>query len=163
MIFTLGVVLTPVPVFAQSIQENEQEQIEKLQALVSQLILLVVQLQQQLLAIIQAQAFATLSCGQTEIVWEKVSGTDEYVLYRNNREVYSGEDLKFIDTGLAPGVQYAYTVAARNAGGLGPASSVQLITTPSQCSPSVPFIWAQEGVCGGSIRISWNQIKEATF
>jgi len=162
-IFTLGAAFTPVPVFAQSIQENEQEQIEELQALLSQLILLVAQLQQQLLAIVQAQALTTYTCGQAEIAWEKVSGASGYVLYRNGREVYSGRDLKFVDTGLAPGIQYAYTVAARNAGGLGPASLVKTITTSVQCPPPPPSLWTQEGICGGSIQASWNQAPEAHF
>lgn len=163
IIFSLGVAFVPAPVFAQGVSADEQEYIEELQGIINQLVLIVVQLQQKLLILLQAQAAATPSCAQAEVVWEKVSDADDYVLYRNNREVYSGKDLKFIDTGLAPGVQYAYTVRARNAGGLGPASVVQLITTPSQCPPSTPFIWAQEGVCGGSVRVSWNQIKQANF
>lgn len=164
VIFSLGVAFAPVPVFAQSTQADEQERIAELHALVSQLLLMVIELQQQLLVAMQAQALAAgPACGQAEISWEKVSGVRDYVLYRNDIEVYSGRDLKFTDTGLAPSTLYAYTIRTRNAGGLSPASLVQTITTSSQCPPSAPSIFAQAGVCGGAIRVSWNRAHDATF
>ncbi len=163
-VFTIGVAFQPAPAFAQSTDSSEEGQIKELQAIVVQLLKIVVELQRQLLAARQAQAPAAIGCGQAEITWAKVSGATEYVLYRTGLEVYSGKDLKFVDKGLAPGVQYVYTVRARNAGGLGPASPAQIITTPLQCAPAAPFVWAQEGsVCGGSVQVFWSRVQGADF
>ena len=155
----LGVVFGPTLAFAQT---SEDAEIKELQAIVVQLLKLVVELQRQLLAARQAPVVAT--CGQAEITWASVSGAADYILYRTGLEVYSGKNLKFVDTGLAPGTTYAYTVRARNAGGFGPASPVQTITTAPQCAPAAPFAWAREGeVCGGSTQIFWSQTQGANF
>lgn len=167
--FIGGVTFGSAPVFAQGTVPAEQAQITELQAIVVQLLKIVAELQRQLLVRqlaeqAQVPVPAVPGCGQAEITWVSVPGATEYILYRTGLEVYKGKDLKFIDKGLAPGVQYAYTVRARNAGGLGPVSSVQTITIPSQCAPSAPFVWAQEGdVCGGNVQVFWTQVQGAGF
>lgn len=163
LVFFIGVAVQPVPAFAQDTGASEEVEIQELRAIITQLLSLIVGLQQQLLAVLQSQTPAGVGCGQTEVVWEKVSGAEEYVLYRNGAAVYSGADLKFTDTGLTPGAQYAYTVRAKNAGGLGAASPVQTIAIPSQCPPLTPFIWAQTAVCGGNIQVWWSRVQGATF
>src|SRR3989344_87878 len=172
--FTFLLILTlaigAAPVFAQGQEASEQERIQELQAVVLQLFKLVAELQQQIFNIqaarisgVPAVATSILSCGQAEVTWEKVSGATGYVLYRNDSEVYDGKDLKFLDTGLMPGAMYAYTVRARNAGGLSAASPVQTITVPSECPPSPPIVWAQAGACGGTVQVSWSRPVGAVF
>ena len=162
-VFTFGVAFGPSAVFAQNADTSGQEQIKELQTIVVQLLKLVAELQRQLLVARQAQALGVPLCGQAEIAWERVSGATDYVLYRRGVEVYSGKNLRFADTGLMPGAQYAYTLAARNAGGLGPASPVQTATISSQCPPPAPVVWGQEGVCGGNAQIFWSQAQRADF
>lgn len=166
-LFLAGILIAIVfafPVFAQNADTSEQGRISELQAMIVQLLKIIAELQQQLLAARQPQAPVPFRCGQAEITWGSVSGATDYVLYRNSLEVYSGKDLRFLDKGLASGTEYAYTVRARNAGGLGPASSFQSITTSSQCAPLIPFIWTQEGlVCGGNTQVSWSRVQGASF
>ena len=162
-VFTLGVAFGPTPAFAQSTDTSEEAEVKELQAIVVQLLRLVADLQRRLLAVRQAQTSGVPGCGQAEITWAKVSGATDYVLYRSGIEVYSGKNLKFVDTGLAPGAAYAYTVRARNAGGLSPASPVQTITVSSQCPPQAPVVWGQEGTCGGNAQIFWSQAQRADF
>ncbi|GEM_PF-1874110 len=164
-VFILGVALQPVSAFAQGSIASGEQSIAELQAIVIQLLNLVADLQRQLLAVRQAQQVPiVVACGQAEITWVGVPGATEYILYRTGLEVYVGKDLKFLDKGLAPGVQYAYTVRARNAGGLGPLSPVQTITTASQCAPLPPVVWGQEGLtCGGNMQVFWSQVPGADF
>ena len=165
-VFAFGAVLAPV--LAQSEDVAEQAQIKEFQAIIVQLLQLIIELQQKLLAARVAQpsvpAAPTISnCGQAEVTWDRVSGATGYVLYRNGLEVYDGKDLKFTDTGLISGTTYAYTVRAKNAGGLGAASPVKTITIPSQCPPASPFVWAQEGICGGNVQVTWSASSGALF
>ncbi|OHA64132.1 MAG: hypothetical protein A2843_02110 [Candidatus Wildermuthbacteria bacterium RIFCSPHIGHO2_01_FULL_48_27b] len=165
-VFALGAILAPV--FAQSEDVTEQERINELQAIIVQLLQLIIELQQKLLAVRFVQppvpAAPTISnCGQAEVAWDRVSGASGYVLYRNGFEVYSGKNLEFLDTGLAPGATYAYTVRAKNAGGLGSVSPVKTTTIPLQCPPASPFVWAQEGICGGNVQVTWSASPGALF
>ncbi|HEY4509637.1 MAG TPA: fibronectin type III domain-containing protein [Candidatus Paceibacterota bacterium] len=163
IVFILGVAFGPVLVFAQTADASEEAKIKELQGIVVQLLKIVADLQRQLLAVRQAQAIGAPLCGQAEITWAKVSGAADYVLYRMGVEVYSGKNLRFTDTGLMPGATYAYTIRARNAGGLGPASPVQTITVASQCAPPAPIVWGQAGVCGGNAQIFWSRAQRADF
>ncbi len=165
-ILTLAIfVFGPISVSAQTVDTAEQARIQELQAIVVQLLRLVAELQQRLLVVQQqAQMPAVLACGQAKITWTGVSGATDYVLYRNGVEVYNGKNLEFLDKGLMPGVTYAYTVRAKNAGGLGPVSPVQTITIPPQCPPAIPNIWTQEGtVCGGTVQVFWGRVQGADF
>ena len=164
--FSLGVAVQPVPVLAQASSVEEQAQIQQLQAMIAQLLNLIAELQRQVYAVTQ-QPFAVIpnapACGQTEIIWKGVSGATGYVLYRNGVQVYEGKEVTFTDTKLAAGTTYTYTVRAKNAGGLGAVSETKTITTASVCPPTVPFVWAQPGVCGGTVQVTWSRVVGATL
>jgi len=161
MLFSFGVVFQPAFVFAQTGTQSEEAQIAELKAIIAQLIVLVTELQRQVFLVTQ-QPFVSMpnapACGQVEVAWEKVPGATGYALYRNGAQVYEGKEVKFSDTKLIPGTTYTYTVRAKNAGGLGAVSETKTITTASVCPPEVPFVWAQPGVCGGTVQVTWSRV-----
>lgn len=163
LVFALGLFAQPSFVFAQTTDASEEAHIQELQAIVVQLLSLIADLQQQLIAAYQGQVLGASACAQAEIVWEEVSGAEEYILYRDGTEVYRGTELRFTDIGLMAGAQYEYTVRARNVTGLSPVSPAQIISIPSQCPPPAPFVWGQTGVCGGTIQAWWSRTQGATY
>jgi fibronectin type 3 domain-containing protein len=108
------------------------------------------------------------STGSISISWNASSGTTSYTLYRNNTQIYNGNNLYFTDTDLAAGVSYEYSVTAKNSAGTsGPAATTPPQTTaPNACvtiPPTPTGIIASAGACStGSIRISWNTSSGAT-
>jgi hypothetical protein len=165
LIFGLWMSAQPAFVLAQDSQANEQAQIQELQAIINQLLVLLAELQKQVVLAAQ-QSYVSVSgpaCGQAEIAWARVSGASEYVLYRNGIEAYSGRNTKFTDTDLFLNTQYTYTLRAKNAGGLGNASPLKTVTTPSECPPAAPAVWGQAGACGGTVHVWWSRTSGASF
>jgi chitodextrinase len=81
---------------------------------------------------------------QVSLVWNANPAADETRTYRIMRDgvevgVVTGWDLYFIDTGLTPSTGYAYTIIARDVGGLSSAASppVMITTSPSD----TPTVW----------------------
>ena len=105
-----------------------------------------------------AQLTATPRDGAVELAWAAVSGADAYQVRRNGVLVSAPTTTSLTDTGLANGTTYAYSVAAVNTLGAGPATAVTAIPMPS--IPSIPGSLA---ATAGDARVSlsWADVPEA--
>ncbi|MFC0852741.1 leucine-rich repeat protein [Halalkalibacter oceani] len=67
---------------------------------------------------------------ETEIhlSWDPVPYADEYILVRDDKEVYRGPSTSHVDTGLAPNTDYGYRLVAVNASGTSEAVEVMAKT-----------------------------------
>lgn len=85
------------------------------------------------------------SISQINLSWSVVSGATSYTVRRAGLVVASGvTGLTYLDTGLATGTSYSYTVAAVNAAGEGAQSaSVAVSTLVSTASAPFPMIAGQ--------------------
>ncbi|MFS0726784.1 S-layer homology domain-containing protein [Paenibacillus sp. 1P07SE] len=61
--------------------------------------------------------------------WESVHHADEYVLVRDDEEVYRGTSTSYVDTGLDPNTAYEYSLVSVYASGTSDASTVTATTT----------------------------------
>ena len=104
------------------------------------------------------------------ITWNPVSTADTYQLYRDlaydgtyDHEVYSGDQLSFIDPSLAEYTRYHYKVRATNAiGSSGKSISVSGRTLLNTTSPPIPQNLTLSNVDTTSLRVSWDSVSEAT-
>ena len=105
-----------------------------------------------------AQLTATPRDGAVELAWAAVSGADAYQVRRNGVLVSAPTTTSLTDTGLANGTTYAYSVAAVNTLGAGPATAVTAIPMPS-----IPSIPASLAATAGDARVSlsWADVPEA--
>lgn len=65
---------------------------------------------------------------QATIGWNASTGATSYTLLRNGQPVYIGGLLQFVDTGLAIGMAYTYTIMASNGSGVSLPSSPITVT-----------------------------------
>ena len=95
--------------------------------------------------------------GIVDLVWGAAEGNgadvDHYVVYRNGTDVAHTASLNHTDGGLANGVTYSYTVAARNRVGTGP-QSYTVLATPMTV-PGAPTGLTSERGNGHSL-LTWN-------
>ena len=104
------------------------------------------------------QLTATPRDHAVELAWEAVSGADAYQVRRNGVLVSTPTATSLTDAGLANGTTYAYSVAAVNTLGAGPATAVTAVPMPS--IPSTPGSLA---ATAGDARVSltWADVPEA--
>lgn len=79
--------------------------------------------------------FTTIEIKEDSVIseWQSVTTATYYDLYRNNELLYNGGDLNYKDTGLTPGTEYEYVVAAGNETGEGDVSEpLNIMTLPEQ-------------------------------
>lgn len=155
-----GGILSPSFTFGQNTENMSQEE---RQELIASLLAIVLDLQNQLEELRREKQKAASSCAQIEMEWSRVSGASAYHLFRDGKEIYSGRDTSFTDTGLVPGKRYEYAVRAANEGGLGEHSETRSVVAPDRCPPpSAPQITALPGQqCGGEALISWDPVRGA--
>ncbi|PSR27514.1 hypothetical protein SAMN00768000_2766 [Sulfobacillus thermosulfidooxidans DSM 9293] len=119
----------------------------------------------------QAPAHVVASWGLSQVVlkWSRVPGASAYVVYRavGNHSVAGAEkigevtqsthEVEFVDSGVRPGTQYTYWIAAVNAAGQGPmtqALSGETYLTPANIAQQVEksaipvqaTVWSQGGL-----------------
>jgi titin len=101
---------------------------------------------------------ATSGDAQVSLTWNAPSSNggaaiDYYVVYRNGTDVKHSTALSFVDTGLANGVTYTYTVAAHNAAGTG-ATSAPVLAVPFTFPEAPSDLQATPG--NAYIRLTWS-------
>ncbi|QQS27151.1 fibronectin type III domain-containing protein [bacterium] len=83
---------------------------------------------------------SVISSTQINLTWpvatDDSTGTLNYTVTRNDKQIYSGPKLSFSDTGLTPATKYNYKVTAKDVGGLVSTGATTSATT--QASPTTP-------------------------
>lgn len=92
------------------------------------------------------------------ITWSKVSNAKTYEVKRNGVVVYSGTAVTFKDTKLTPGVEYTYSVTAKNEVGSSPSVSAKKFTLPS-----TPTGLTKTNVTSTATSLKWNPVNGATY
>src|SRR5437773_3011818 len=65
----------------------------------------------------QNLAATTAGTNQISVVWNASGGALGYIVKRGGTQIATTSSTNYLDTGLAVGAQYCYTVAATNFGG----------------------------------------------
>ena len=90
--------------------------------------------------------------------WPSVSGASGYRLSRDATVIYDGTNVTYLDTHLAGGVNYSYSVLAYNAGGSSNGTSVTATAPPPTCAtlPAVPTNLMVDGTpTPSSVSLKW--------
>ena len=85
------------------------------------------------------------------------TGVTAYIVSRNGVDLPATASTSLVDSPLASGVTYTYTVRARDASNNTSAASSSLqVTTPDVVAPSVPGNLTAPSVSASSVQLSWN-------
>jgi len=94
------------------------------------------------------------------VTWDASVGADGYLVFRNSVQVGTfTTNRTFTDTGLSPGTQYSYTVAAANTFGTSSQSAASVVTTPN--TPGTPTGLSGSATADGVV-LNWNSVSGAT-
>lgn len=94
------------------------------------------------------------------VTWDASVGADGYLVFRNSVQVGTfTTNRTFTDTGLSPGTQYSYTVAAANTFGTSSQSAASVVTTPN--TPGTPTGLSGSATSDGVV-LNWNSVSGAT-
>jgi 1,4-alpha-glucan branching enzyme len=99
----------------------------------------------------QNLSIASVTTNQISLVWDVASAATGYIIKRGGTQIATTSTNAYTDGGLAVGIQYCYTVAATNIGGVSADStSVCATTLPATGSTGLLAYWTlDEG--GGSL------------
>jgi uncharacterized protein (DUF1800 family)/fibronectin type 3 domain-containing protein len=103
--------------------------------------------------------------GQIQLTWNAVSGASDYRVFRSTNGTFATTPIAtvttpgYLNTGLMNGTAYSYRVAAHNAGGDGPFSSV-VNATPGAV-PSAPTNLSRSAG-NAMVTLSWTAVATAT-
>lgn len=112
-------------------------------------------------------AATALDQKRIRITWEPVSGASRYYVYRSDDEngtyqqIASTISTVYTNTGLTPGVDYYYVVAAYGSAGVGERSDPAHAGTQGGV-PSAPTGVLAEGISDKAIRVEWIPVSGAT-
>lgn len=97
------------------------------------------------------QLVATVTGTTTlSLTWTASSGATGYQVFRNGSLIGSPSGAAWLDTGLAPGTTYSYTVAAINSGGASAqTAAIQATTQSAGGTVSAPFVMDGVADSGG--------------
>ncbi|GKS12943.1 hypothetical protein YDYSY3_39430 [Paenibacillus chitinolyticus] len=87
--------------------------------------------------------------------WQAVNSSEGYNLYRDANEIYSGDLLQHMDTGLDAGTKYGYQVSAQNSSGEGEKS----VTFQAMTLPKAVENLRATNVGKHDIEVSWDGVK----
>lgn len=94
------------------------------------------------------------------VTWDASVGADGYLVFRNSVQVGTfTTNRTYTDTGLSPGTQYSYTVAAANTFGTSSQSAASVVTTPN--TPGTPTGLSGSATSDGVV-LNWNSVSGAT-
>ena len=102
---------------------------------------------------------AAINDTNVTLVWAAVDNASEYIIYRDNTEIWNGTDLTLTDLGLDYSTTYIYNVVAFDFEGTNGIESEPLsITIAEELNPPVLSLY----VSGTDGSLSWTSISSAT-
>ncbi len=108
---------------------------------------------------------ATAGNGQIQLSWSAVAGATDYRVFRTTNGTFSATPIAtvttpgYLNTGLVNGTTYSYRVAAHNAGGDGPLSTV-VSAVPGATLVAPTNLSASAG--NAMVTLSWTAVAGAT-
>lgn len=100
------------------------------------------------------------TANDVDLEWIEVSGATGYVLKRAGKEIYSGTNTNFKDSGLTPSTSYLYTLAAKFGSATSGAVSAKAITLAGTVLTAPGNLKAQ--FIEGKVQISFDAVAGAT-
>jgi fibronectin type 3 domain-containing protein len=113
---------------------------------------------------------ATAGNGSVSLSWTASTGLPAPITYSLAKSTVSGSEVfllntsatSYVDTSVANGIEYFYTVTAFSALGETSATSIEVNSTPTG-PPVAPAQVTADAVAGGGVLVSWTEVPSATF